>query len=168
MKKDHSVRNAYLVYALLVLYIIARLAADYGIGILEKSDAVNALSVYSDPTGLGVLRFNLIPLRNLVSLAMGGHLATALLIRLGRMAVQIPLGIFLPILYSRFRTLPGVLIFPVAIRVLRGSRVLRRTSGVTVMEIDTLIFLLLGVVIGFLIWKRWINNRIDVSRASLG
>ncbi len=161
MDKSHSKLTAGIVLTLLVVYVVGGAALLTCVHqFTGGSSPVNELIVFSQA---GNLTYNVVPFANYFRLIQNGCLPSALLLVLCGILVPLPWGIFSPLLVSKLRTYPRLLLWVAVCWVLSLLPKLIFLSGT--LDINEYILSLIGISIGFWIWKRLIPERISQAAA---
>lgn len=102
----------------------------------------------------GEFRYNVVPFINYVRLVHAGYTIQALGLWLLQAVLYLPLGLFLPLLNGWTCTYKRLLLEWVVLSLFfEGASLLTRVGLVNV---DNVIFLFLGMSVGYWIWKRWL------------
>lgn len=77
----------------------------------------------------------------------------------------LPFGIIIPLIHSRARTGIGAVYYLIILLVILSGRLL--TNGVELYTVLGVIGIIAGECLGYLVWKKWIDGRIDFSGADV-
>jgi glycopeptide antibiotics resistance protein len=141
----------FFLFALFIIYML--LLSKYILFTRMHTDPENYVSITHIKTSIdrGMHKANMKPFKTIKLMYRDGHINTETQYKNlgGNLLGFVPLGIFLPLLFKRLRSLPSVIVVVFAVSL--SYEMVQLCTGLGVFDVDDLILNTAGSVIGFIV-----------------